>query len=255
MSFLNGRTNRLLLLWSLITFLMVPTTIAQETTAGIQGTVKDKSGAVVSGATIEVTGPALIGVQRATTDSAGAYRLSQLPPGEYTLTVNMQGFRAYRQTGIALSAGRLPTIDIILELGQMQETVVVTGEAPIVDVTQSKVAVTVDLNVINSIPKGRSFQSLIAFAPGARQEPLQSGSGSRDNGFQINGASDSENVYLIDGINTTNIVNGGVGKNFQVDFLQEVQIKSASFEAEYGGALGGVVTPFRSTARTRGTAS
>ena len=241
MSFLNGRTNRLLLLWSLITFLMVPTTIAQETTAGIQGTVKDKSGAVVSGATIEVTGPALIGVQRATTDSAGAYRLSQLPPGEYTLTVNMQGFRAYRQTGIALSAGRLPTIDIILELGQMQETVVVTGEAPIVDVTQSKVAVTVDLNVINSIPKGRSFQSLIAFAPGARQEPLQSGSGSRDNGFQINGASDSENVYLIDGINTTNIVNGGVGKNFQVDFLQEVQIKSASFEAEYGGALGGVV--------------
>ena len=108
MSFLNGRTNRLLLLWSLITFLMVPTTIAQETTAGIQGTVKDKSGAVVSGATIEVTGPALIGVQRATTDSAGAYRLSQLPPGEYTLTVNMQGFRAYRQANYEPSGGTRP---------------------------------------------------------------------------------------------------------------------------------------------------
>src|SRR5438552_3996833 len=122
MSFLKGGTNRLLLLWSLITFLMVPTTIAQETTPGIQGTAKDKSGAVVSGATIEVTGPALIGVQRATTDSAGAYRLSQLPPGEYTLTVNMQGFRAYRQTGIALSAGRLPTVAIILRPGQNPAT-------------------------------------------------------------------------------------------------------------------------------------
>ena len=69
MSFLNGRTNRLLLLWSLITFLMVPTTIAQETTAGIQGTVKDPSGGVLPGATMEVTGTALIGTKKVT--SAG----------------------------------------------------------------------------------------------------------------------------------------------------------------------------------------
>ena len=60
-------------------------------------------------------------------------------------------------------------------------------------------------------------------------------------GYQIDGASDSENVFLIDGVNTTNIQNGGVGKNFQMDFIQEVQIKSSSFEAEFGGALGGVI--------------
>src|SRR5439155_444109 len=93
-----------------------------------------------------------------------------------------------------------------------------------------------DKAIMDNIPKGRSFESLIPFAPGARQEPLQG-----SNGFQIDGASDSENVYLIDGINTTNIQNGGVGKNFQTDFIQEVQIKSSSFEAEYGGALGGVI--------------
>ena len=60
-------------------------------------------------------------------------------------------------------------------------------------------------------------------------------------GFQIDGASNGENVYLIDGVNTTNIQNGGVGKSFQMDFVEEVQIKSSSFEAEYGGALGGVI--------------
>src|SRR5205807_7121568 len=116
-----------------------------------------------------------------------------------------------------------------------------TGSAVGVDVSQSKVAVTVEHEVLQNIPKGRSFQSVIPFAPGARQEPLQGGTSSRDNGFQIDGASDSENVYLIDGVNTTNIQNGGVGKSFQMDFIEEVQIKSSSFEAEYGGALGGVI--------------
>jgi hypothetical protein len=94
---------------------------------------------------------------------------------------------------------------------------------------------------MNNVPKGRSFQSLIPFAPGARQEPLQGSRGNNNNGFQVDGASDSENVYMIDGVNTTNIANGGVGKSFQTDFIQEVQVKSSSFEAEYGGALGGVV--------------
>ncbi len=78
---------------------------------------------------------------------------------------------------------------------------------------------------------------MIPFAAGARNEPLQGGT----NGFQIDGASNGENVYLIDGVNTTNIQNGGVGKSFQMDFVEEVQIKSSSFEAEYGGALGGVI--------------
>ena len=78
---------------------------------------------------------------------------------------------------------------------------------------------------------------MIPFAAGARQEPLQGGT----NGFQIDGASNGENVYLIDGVNTTNIQNGGVGKSFQMDFVEEVQIKSSSFEAEFGGALGGVI--------------
>ena len=97
---------------------------------------------------------------------------------------------------------------------------------------------TVAKELLDNIPKGRSFQTVIPFAAGARGEPLQ---GPNSAGFQIDGASDSENVYLIDGVNTTNIQNGGVGKNFQMDFVDEVQVKSSSFEAEFGGALGGVI--------------
>jgi hypothetical protein len=215
--------------------------LAQETTAGLQGNVKDASGGSIPSATVEVSSPALIGSRKAQTDSAGFYHFGALPPGEYTLSVNAPGFRAYRQPGIPLTVGRLPTVDVQLQLGAVAETVEVSGEAATIDVTQSKVSVTVPHVVIDNIPKGRSFQSLIPFAPGARQEPLQSGTGTRDNGFQIDGASDSENVFLIDGVNTTNIQNGGVGKNFQIEFIEEVQIKSSSFEAEFGGALGGVI--------------
>jgi uncharacterized protein YidB (DUF937 family) len=230
-------------LCSLALFLYQSSAFAQETTAGIQGTVKDAQGGLVPGATVEVTSPALVGSEKVTTDAAGYYHFATLPPGTYTLTVNAKGFRTVKKTNIELSAGRLPTIDVQLEVGSVAETIEVSSAAPLVDVTQSKVAVEVEKDIIDSLPKGRDAFSLMTLAPGARQEPLQSvgrGAGGLQ-GYQIDGASDSENVYLIDGMNTTNIQDGGVGKAFQTDFVQEVQIKSSSFEAEYGGAVGGVV--------------
>jgi hypothetical protein len=216
---------------------------AQETTAGIQGTVKDSTGAVVSNATVEVSGTKLIGTRKVQTDTAGYYRFSSLPPGEYTISVSSPNFRSYRQSGIELTSGRLPTIDVELQVGAVTETVEVTEEAPIVDVTQSKVQVVVPEAILDNVPKGRSFQSVIPFAPGARQEPLQSrrDDTNRANGFQIDGASDSENVYMVEGLDTTDIEGGGIGRNVPMEFIQEVQIKSSSFEAEFGGALGGVV--------------
>jgi hypothetical protein len=219
----------------LIASIAVPAAFAQETTAGVQGTVKDPSNAMIAGATVEVSGPALIGGSRkVTTDDGGNYRIAALPAGVYTITVSAKGFRTDKLNGIELSVGRLPTIDIRLQVGGVSETVEVSSIAPIVDTTQSKVQVTVEKSILDNIPKGRSFETLIPFAPGARSEPLM-------NGYQIDGASDGENAYLIDGVNTTQIQNGGVGKSFQMEFIQEVQIKSSSFEAEYGGALGGVI--------------
>ncbi|MGD0309754.1 MAG: TonB-dependent receptor [Acidobacteriota bacterium] len=228
-------TGKFLLLPVLLVMLLtLPYAFAQETTAGLQGVVKDPSGAIVVNATVELTSPALIGSKKVATDSAGQYRFAALAPGQYTLTVTATGFRTYKQTDIALSAGRLPIVDVKLEVGQLSETVTVSADAVLLDTTQSKVAVTLPDSIMDVIPKGRSFESLIPFAPGSRYEPL-------DSGYQIDGASDGENVYLIDGVNTTNIQNGGVGRSFQMDFIEEVQVKSSSFEAEFGGAIGGVV--------------
>ncbi|HWR35499.1 MAG TPA: TonB-dependent receptor [Clostridia bacterium] len=227
----------------LLACLMVSAAVAQETTAGLQGYVKDPTAAAVTKATVEVSAATLIGTKKLETDASGFYRFSNLPPGQYTLVVTAAGFRTVKRTGIKLETGRLPNIDITLEVGTTTETVEVTGAAPLVDVSQSKVSVTIEEQTLDKMPKGRSFQSVIPFAPGARQEPLQSrrDDPTRANGFQIDGASDSENVYMVEGLNTTNIQDGGVGKNVPFEFVQEVQIKSSSFEAEYGGALGGVV--------------
>jgi len=215
--------------------------VAQETTGTIQGVVKDPQGAVIKGASVEISGPALIGKQTATTDDAGNYRFTSLPPGLYEITVNAKGFGSVKQSNVSITAGSLPILNIGMKVGAESQVMEVSAEAVAVDTTSSKVQNTVTNDILTGMPKGRSFQSVIPFAPGARQEPLQGGTSSRTNGFQIDGATDSENVYMIDGINTTNIQNGGVGKNFQSDFIQEVQIKSSSFEAEFGGALGGVI--------------
>jgi hypothetical protein len=212
---------------------------AQETTAAIQGTVTDPSGAVVVGATVTATGEKLIAPASATTDSHGVYRLNALPSGTYTLTFAGGGMSG-KATNIQLLAGELPTLNMKLSIGS--ETVVdVNASVAMVDVTQSKVETTINNEMLQEIPKGRSFQSVIPFAPGARQEPLQSSNSNRLGGFQIDGASNGENVYASEGLNITAVIGGGVGANVPIDFVQDVQVKSSSFEAEYGGALGGVI--------------
>ena len=230
-------------LWVLVAILLVSTAFAQETTAGIQGTVKDPQGLAVSKAVVEVSGPALIGTKKVETDATGFYRFANLPPGEYILTTTAPNFRTSKKTGLKLEVGKMPTLDLKLEVGTVEQTVEVSGDAPIVDVTSTKVATTVTKEMLDAIPKGRSFQSVIAFAPGARQEPLQSTNRGSNGigGFSVEGATDGENSYLVEGMDTTDIYAGGVGKNVPFEFVQEVQVKSSSFEAEFGGALGGVV--------------
>ena len=216
------------------------TAFGQETTGGIQGTVKDTSGAVIRNANVEVTGATLAGDKRVTTDSAGYYHFTNLPPGEYKVVVTAPGFTRYERTGILLETGHLPVVDASLKVGGNAETVEVTSDAALIDLTQSKVQTNITDDVLANVPKGRSFQTVIQFAPGARTEPLDSNNG-RDNGYQINGASNSENSYLIEGQETASPFDGHSAANVPMEFIKEVQVKTNGFEAEYGGALGGVV--------------
>jgi outer membrane receptor protein involved in Fe transport len=227
----------------LLTLLGGSGVFAQETTAGLEGTVKDSTGALIPKATVEVTSPALIGSKKEATEQ-GHFRFSNLPPGVYAITATAQGFRTAKVGDVELLVGHVPTVDITLEVGTLTETVEVSANAAIIDPTQSKVQTNIATQMVQNLPvQSMSFQSLIQFAPGARSEPLQgNGSGTNpNNGFQINGASNSENTYLLDGQDTGNLVGGQSQANMPLDFIDEVQIKSSGFEAENGGALGGVV--------------
>ena len=239
--------------------LFVGYTFAQETTGGIVGTVKDPSGASVPNATVSVTAPALVGTKTVQTDSSGNYRFANLPPSSYTLTVTATGFNTEKRTFI-LEVGHLPTVDITLEVGKTTSVIEVTGAAPQIDTTTNVTTTNVTEDVIQSIPHGRSFQSVIQFAPAARNEPLMgnnsmggyggngtggSSPGSTANGgnfgFSVAGGSDSENSYLVEGQETANLIGGYSHTSVPFDFIQEVEIKNSGIQAEHGGALGGVV--------------
>jgi outer membrane receptor protein involved in Fe transport len=178
-----------------------------------------------------------------------------LPPGTYTIAVEAKGFKTVKREGLTLEVGHLPNVDISVEVGTASEVVEVTGAAPVIDVTTVTTLTNVTQDVIQEVPHGRSFQSVIQFAPSARNEPLMGstaangsggmipGSATNGNafGYSVGGASDAENSYLVEGQQTANLIGGFSHTNVPFDFIQEVQVKSTGQEAQYGGALGGVV--------------
>ena len=251
--------NRILWLLMSALLLLVASVFAQETTGGLQGTVKDQSGAVVAKARVVVAGTTLAGDKQTETDGSGYYRFANVPPGTYSITVTAKGFATSRRDGLILEVGHLPSVDFTLAVGQSTTVVEVSGEAPVIDVTTNTNQTNVTQDVINNIPHGLSFQSMIQFAPMARDEPLASlytdgspnggngGSlpGSSGNGgavgYSIGGAADSESSYLVEGQDTENISGGYSSANVPFEFIQEVQVKTSGIEAEHGGALGGVI--------------
>src|SRR5512141_2646658 len=105
-----------LLLALLVMSISLPLAMAQETTGGLQGTVKDASGAVVSNAHVVVKGTTLVGDKSLNTDQTGYYRFANLPPGTYSVEVSAKGFKSVKRDGIGLETGRLPTLDITMEV-------------------------------------------------------------------------------------------------------------------------------------------
>jgi hypothetical protein len=216
----------------LIAALAVPA-FAQEQRGSVEGFVKDASGAVLPGATVEASSPASV-THTATADGAGAFRFPSLPPGTYRLTATLQGFQSKSVDEVHVYLGQIKKVDFALPVSGVTETVTVTAESPMIDVRQSSRATSIRAEQVELLPKGRDFTTLVTQAPGANQE-------NKSGGLSIDGASASENRYIIDGIETTNLQNGTSGKNVIVDFIEEVQVKSSGYTAEFGGATGGVI--------------
>jgi hypothetical protein len=209
--------------------------VAQETTGNIRGTVKDPNGAAVANATVTATN-----AQRAwttTTDGQGEYQFQQLPPGTYVVSVSASGFADAKREDIPVELGR--TLQVHLDVnvaGAAANVNVVTNEEPLVDVSSTQTATNINQQKIDLLPKTLRFDSVVQVAPGTRNE-------TKSGGYQIDGASGSENTWVVDGLEVTRIFDGALGqtKNIPLDFVKEVQVKSAGYEAEFGGATGGVI--------------
>ena len=229
-----------------ISALFVPAFLyGQETTSGtITGKVTDPSGKPIAGAIIIAQSDA--GPRTATTDAEGNYVLPFLRPGTYNVRAEApSGFNTGLREGVIVGLNQRVTLDFGLTPGKVEE-ITVTG-TPLVDATSTASGTNIRYDEFaNSVPIGRSFTDTYGVASG-----VVSGRGTGQGNYSISGASGLENAYLIDGVNVTNtgyggigaynIVYGSLGTGVTSEFLEEVQIKTGGFEAEYGQALGGII--------------
>ncbi len=145
-------------------FLVTPNVVFAQ--ASITGTVRDTSGAVLPGVTVEASSPALIEKTRtATTDGSGQYRIVDLRAGDYVVTFTLPGFSTVKREGVALEGTFTATINVDMRLGELTETITVTGESPIVDVQNVRRQMVLDNDIISAIPSSRSYNNLIQLIP------------------------------------------------------------------------------------------
>ena len=236
-----------LLRFALMLTLTTATGYAQQLSAtqgGLGGVITDKSGAVVPGAKITVTGSA---DQRVvTTDDTGRFIVNSLTPGLYTVSVEKQGFKIDQAKKIEVVINRLSTIDLTLNPGAADETVEVDATATQLDTGSTALGSDLTNTFYEQVPVARNVGSLFYTAPG-----VADGGGTGNANPSIGGATGLENQYVADGVSIGDAGYGGLGvyspsygslgTGINLSFIQEVQVKTGAFEPKYGKANGGIV--------------
>src|SRR4051812_7098906 len=229
------RLSSLVVLLAVLAALANPAA-AQERFGALAGIVTDSSNAPVPGATITVTNTASGAVRTVVSNGDGSFQIADLDPGRYRIAVELTGFQKIQADDVLILLGRTATFPARLQVGALTETVNVTADAvKQLDLRSTTVQHNVTAEEIDRLPKARSFQSLALTAPSVNQ-------GEIEGGIQVNGASGAENSYTVDGVVTNSLVNGKSRQDTVFEYLQEVQVKTAGISAEYGGALGGVIS-------------
>ena len=206
-----------------------------KTTGSIRGTVKDETGGVLPGVAMTVTSPSLVGARTVVTDAGGSYDVPGLAIGIYKVEAPLPGFAPTAVQGLDLKAGQTLKADISMKTGSLSESVTVEGSA-IIDVVSVEQQNNISAETFAALPKGRSWDSLVEIAPSVNTEDIN-----RTRGLSFQGASVHENVYIIDGVDSTETTSAAQGQDMVFEFLDNIQVKSGFLGAEYGGALGGVV--------------
>jgi outer membrane receptor protein involved in Fe transport len=210
---------------------------AQVQTGSIVGVVTDVSGAVLPGVTITVTGDRLIGgAQTFITDASGSYRFDRLPPGDYQVTFELQGFKTVNRADIRISAAFVARVNAKLEVGQVSETITVTGESPTVDTKSNLQQTVMSQEILEGIPSGRDPWSLARLIPGVQVSTYDVGGTQsiQQSGLSAHGSGGSDVSFNIDGA-TVNWPGGGGGSTmmyYDQGMFEEVNYLTSAIPAE-----------------------
>ncbi len=216
---------------------LAPLATVAQTTGTIEGTVTDQSGAALPGVTVEIASPNLQGTRNMVTAADGRFRFPSVPPGAYSVTATLQDFgKTQKNATVTLDA--TATVNLSLALSTTAE-VTVTGEAPLVDKTSTTTGTSYSARVIDKLPVGRNYAEIVFSQPGVQADFGETQG--RSLAISIYGATSAENLFLIDWVNTTNVIKGFQGKDINGEFVQEVEVKTGGYQAEYGRNTGGVI--------------
>ncbi len=228
-----------------IAALLTPSALYAQAQASITGTVRDTSGAVLPGVTIEASSPELIEkVRTAVTDATGQYRIENLRPGLYTVAFTLTGFSTVRREGVEVSGSATFTINAELRVGTLEETITVTGESPIVDVQTARRESVVARDVITTLPTAGGYSSILSLAPGivGGSQDIATGPCActfSSHGALLAGRANEEGRLLLDGLLIS--VPQGSSSNYFSDSRnsQEISVTVAGAlgETETGGPV------------------
>ena len=218
--------------------LLGSTTILAQTTGSLAGRAADESGGVLPGVSVEAKSSSLQGARVVLTDAQGRYRITLLPPGQYTVVFTLAGFQPESKAGITVGLGIETTLDAVLRPSASAQ-IVVTGEAPVVDTGSTNLGTNLSSRAVETLPTGRNYSSIVQVVPGISSDADPRNESQAT--ITAYGSSGAENAFYIDGVNTTGIEYGFQGKELNYEFIQEVNVKTGGYEAEFGRSTGAII--------------
>lgn len=223
--------------------LLTSTAAFAQIGSGLAGVVRDSSGAVLPGVTVEAASPALIEGSRSTvTDTSGHYQIIDLRPGDYTVTFSLTGFKTVRREGIRLAAAFTATVNGDLQVGQLEESITVTGASPLVDVRGTVSQSVMTRETLDTIPTGKDPFAVGQLIPGVTTSTPDVGGTQimQQPTLQVHGSSNNDNVFMVDNVQIQHIGFGGnqTGFYFNDGLMEEITYQTSSLPAE--SPVGGV---------------
>ncbi len=228
-----------------VAVLLVSQLLAQTTQGGIVGAIRDEKGANIAGAKVTVNSPSN-GLQRETTAAEnGIFRIMALPTGVYQIKAEAAGFATRTTTGIEAGVDQIRTVDIVLHVGAKAEVVEVQADAALTQTETSKLGEIIDHRKVEDLPlNGRDFAQLARLNPGVASSGGgggQQGGEGGVSGFSSNGQRSTSNNFLVDGVDNNDSFAGQAAQIPSIDSIQEFEVQTNTFSAEYGRNTGSVV--------------